>query len=186
MTALPPPAAAVAAARADTKQWLRSANDAEDGVLDALVESALVFCEEWTGTLLVARDCQDRFDPQHGWRRLSARPVRAITGVMVRDAADNALPLSVGDYAMDIDADGIGWVRVSPDAGGAAHVAHVEYQAGLASQWASVPEPLAQGVVLFAAHLFNARDADAAPPAAVRALWRPWRPVRLLPERCRA
>jgi hypothetical protein len=43
-----------------------------------------------------------------------------------------------------------------------------------------VPEPLRQGIVRLAAHLYAARgEVEAVPPAAVAALWRPWRRVRL-------
>jgi hypothetical protein len=46
----------------------------------------------------------------------------------------------------------------------------------------ALPAPVMQGVVLLAAHLFEHRDASAAPPAAVAALWRPYRRLRLLAE----
>jgi hypothetical protein len=43
-----------------------------------------------------------------------------------------------------------------------------------------VPEPLRQGIVRLTAHLFNARDGGGGdPPAAVTALWRPFRRIRL-------
>ena len=48
-----------------------------------------------------------------------------------------------------------------------------------AATWDAVPAPIAQGVAMLVAHLFDARGGDAAPPAAVAALWRPWRQVRL-------
>ena len=42
--------------------------------------------------------------------------------------------------------------------------------------------PVAQGVAMLAAHLFDHRESDAVPPAAVAALWRPYRRLRLSPE----
>ena len=49
-----------------------------------------------------------------------------------------------------------------------------------ASRWEAL-EPIRQGVIRLAAHLFTHRDAadEGAPPAAVAALWRPWRRMRL-------
>ena len=47
---------------------------------------------------------------------------------------------------------------------------------------AAIPAPVLQGVVLLAVHLFEHRDGAAAPPAAVAALWRPYRRLRLLGE----
>jgi len=43
-----------------------------------------------------------------------------------------------------------------------------------------LPEPLRQGIVRLAAHLYTVRgEAEAPPPACVAALWRPWRRLRL-------
>ena len=43
-----------------------------------------------------------------------------------------------------------------------------------------VPEPIRQGVLRLVAHLFTVRDGDGGePPAAVTALWRPYRRMRL-------
>ena len=41
--------------------------------------------------------------------------------------------------------------------------------------WAAVPAPVAHGMVVLAAHLFENRGRGDAPPAAVAALWRPYR-----------
>ncbi|MEG3172908.1 head-tail connector protein [Sphingomonas sp. ZB1N12] len=45
--------------------------------------------------------------------------------------------------------------------------------------WDTVPAPIAQGVAMLVAHLFDHRESDVAPPAAVAALWRPYRRMRL-------
>lgn len=48
------------------------------------------------------------------------------------------------------------------------------------SDWSALPEALRHGVIRLAAHLYRDGDgAAAAPPAAVAALWRPWRRMRL-------
>jgi uncharacterized phiE125 gp8 family phage protein len=99
--------------------------------------------------------------------------VQSIDGV---EAAGVALPSS--SYAVDIDARDDGWVRVL-DAGDATRV-RVSGTAGLAMDENDVPEPIRQGVLRLVAHLFTARDGDAGePPAAVTALWRPYRRMRL-------
>jgi uncharacterized phiE125 gp8 family phage protein len=51
----------------------------------------------------------------------------------------------------------------------------VRYVAGAATRWGAVPAPVAQGVLLLAVHLFEHRGGAATPPAAVAALWRPYR-----------
>lgn len=54
-------------------------------------------------------------------------------------------------------------------------------EAVLESDWSALPEALRHGVIRLAAHLYREGEgaAAAAPPAAVAALWRPWRRMRL-------
>jgi hypothetical protein len=56
---------------------------------------------------------------------------------------------------------------------------HVEQMRDGSVGWDAVPAPVAQGVAMLVAHLFEARGGDVAPPVAVAALWRPYRQVRL-------
>lgn len=165
------PAVAVAGAAAATAAYVRIV-EAPDAVLSAAAGTALALAEAFCGQLLVARACEERVTASGGWQRLGAMPVRSI---------DSVGGLAVGDYAIDIDSGGIGWVRVAvPVAGGRVTVG---YTAGLAVGWDAVPEPVRQGVVLLATHLFEHREGGTAPPAAVAALWRPYRRMRLSPER---
>jgi len=86
--------------------------------------------------------------------------------------------LAAADYAVDIDASGAGWVKLT----GPIPVRRltVSGAAGLAAERNDVPEPIRQGVIRLVSHLFAARDgAGDSPPAAVTALWRPYRRVRL-------
>ena len=115
-----------------------------------------------------------------GWQRLRGAPVAAIAGLTGLPIGGAPFVVPVADYQVDIDAGGDGWVRV-PSAGGAQRVA-VSYTAGLAADWAGCPPALAQGLVMLVAHLFQHREDDAMPPAAVAALWRPFRNVRLLEQ----
>ncbi|PCD01961.1 hypothetical protein COC42_10705 [Sphingomonas spermidinifaciens] len=163
-------AAGVAAVRA----LLRIGSEAEDGLIGALVSEAFDLAERFTGQVLIARSISERIAADGTWRRLVATPVRSIAEV----SADGA-PLTAEVYAVDIDADGDGWVRVS----GAARVVTVALQAGLASDWASLPSAIQGGIVRLAAYRFDAREAGEAPPAAVSALWRPYRRLRLAEAR---
>jgi uncharacterized phiE125 gp8 family phage protein len=76
---------------------------------------------------------------------------------------------------VDIDASGDGWVR---SAAGVQRLA-VSLSAGLAADWGSLPAAIRQGVTMLAAHLYDHRDGAGTPPAAVTALWRPYRRMRL-------
>lgn len=72
---------------------------------------------------------------------------------------------------------------VARAAAAACEVARAFLGAELAAEWDDVPGAVAQAIVLLAAHLIEHRDADVAPPAAaVAALLRPFRVVRLLRE----
>lgn len=150
------PPAAIAAVVGEARAFLRMA-DGEEPLLVRLAASAVEIAEAFTGTLLIARGVEERV-AGGGWQLLGAGPVSAIS--------------EAGGASIDIDADGRGWVR-------AADAAVVRYVAGLAPDWAALPAPLAQGVVMLVAHLFDDRGGMAQPPAAVAALWRPYRQVRL-------
>jgi uncharacterized phiE125 gp8 family phage protein len=168
-----------AASRDEAKAYLRLDGTAEDGLIDGLVASATQLCEAFTGQVLIARAVEEAVPAGGAWHRLSSAPVSAIEKVEALAADGSAEMLPKGAYTADIDANGAGWVRL--ERAGAAGRLRVTYQAGLASEAAAVPAPLKQGIVRLVAHLYAHRDApgDAGPPAAVAALWRPWRRMRL-------
>lgn len=163
----------------EAKAYLRIESEAEDELLAGLVRTATGLCEGFTGQALIAREVRETIPAQAEWRRLARTPVRAISGVEGLPAEGSAFALPADAYAIDIDANGDGWVRVIRQ--GTAGRAIVTYEAGIAAEAAGVPEAVRQGIVRLVAHLFSHRDAadDAGPPAAVAALWRPWRRMRL-------
>ncbi|MDR6788916.1 hypothetical protein J2Y58_002281 [Sphingomonas sp. BE138] len=146
-------ARALAAVRAE----LRAAAIDDDALALAFVEAALGLAEQFTGRVLIVREVVADLDGAAGWQVLPVAPVRAITAA---------------GFAVDIDAQGVGWVK-------SAAAVRVTFTAGLASGWAGLPAPLRQGVAMLAAHLFSDRAGSAPVPAAVSALWRPFRDVRL-------
>jgi uncharacterized phiE125 gp8 family phage protein len=172
------PEGVIAAARDAAKAYLRIGNDGEDALIDSFAASALALGEAFTGTAWIAREgWQDVLPASRAWQQLLAGPVSAITAVEGLPSEGDAHALAAEDYAIDIDADSCGWVRVvAPSEAGRIRVT---FGAGAAAGWGDLPPPMAQGAVLLIAHLFEHRDGDAAPPAAVAALWRPFRRVRL-------
>jgi len=174
---LPPEAAAEAA------EFLRAGGAGEAALIAALTGAAAELCERFTGTVLIARGFTEVVRPTGGWQRLERTPARAITLVEALPPGGLAEPLGPSGFAVDIDADGDGWVRVSEPRTG--ERARVSYQAGLAADWAGVPAALRHGVIRLAAHLYAVRgeagldERRLAPPAAVAALWRPYRRLRL-------
>ncbi len=166
-------------ALAETKAYLRIETGDEDALLTRLIAAAIAHGEAFTGQLLVTRAVEEAIPAQSGWHRLSRAPVAAITAVRGLPVAADPFALATDAYAIDIDASGDGWVRVADP--GSATRAQISYSAGIAAAWAGLPEPLRQGVIRLASHLYAQRDAtdEGAPPAAVAALWRPWRRMRL-------
>lgn len=169
----------LAAARDEVKLYARVAQADEDGLIEQLAATSLLLCEAFCGRIGIAREAVEVLPASAEWRRLAASPVQAITSVEGLPADGAAFVLPVEAYAIDIDADGSGWIRVT--APGAAGRVRVTYQPGLASGWDALPEPLRQGAVRLATHMFAHRDdpREEAPPAAVAALWRPWRRMAL-------
>ncbi len=173
---LPPEAAGAA------KGYLRVERGDEDGLIGGLTGAAAELCERFTGQALLARGFTETIPASRAWRRLSRSPVRAIVAVEALPGEGPAQALAVEGYALDIDADGDGWVRLAGP--GDPPRIRVRYEAGLAASWADLPAALRHGIVRLAAHFYTSRTSEgrgeaAEPPAAVTALWRPFRRLRL-------
>lgn len=174
------PAALAPAALAELKQWLGITTAADDAPLAALLAAALEACEAFTGLLPIEATCEELLPVGCGWQRLATRPVQAITLVEGLPATGARFALPAEAYAVELDADGGGRLRVT--APGSASRLAVRFTAGLAPQWSALPDGLRQGAMRLAAHQHREREGSGAaplPPAAVAALWRPWRRLRL-------
>lgn len=169
---LPPGVAPVAIEEA--KAFLRIVDGSEDALIAGFIRAATGLAEAFTGQALIVRDVAETALVAPTWQRLKTAPCVAIAAI---DAFGGATPGPA--YESDIDLSGNGWVRII-DPRGSARVT-VRYRAGLAADWNGVPEPLRLGIVRLVSHFHAHRDAADAggPPAAVAALWRPWRRLRL-------
>ncbi len=152
----PMPAQTVTAAAGAVRTLLRLEEGNEAALVERVAGVALGLAESFCWQMLIQRIVEEPVPGALAWQALSATPVVAI------------LSGGVGE----IDRDGRGWVR-------AGEAVTVRYRAGLAEGWAGLPPEIAHGVAIMGAHLFDNRDAAVAPPAAVAALWRPWRRMRL-------
>lgn len=173
------PASALPISLAELKAYARISASDEEALLAATIRVATDLCERFTGRLLIARAVEETLPAARAWTRLAMGAVRSIGGVAALDANGSASPLPGDAYAIDVDAAGDGWVRLI--APGEAKRVRVSYVAGLGEDGNAVPEALRQGILRLAAHL-HARAGDdkaVSPPAAVTALWRPWRRLGL-------
>lgn len=152
----PMPPADIGAAAEAIRGLLRLDPGNEARLVERLAGVALGLAESFCGQLVIERIVEERLAGATVWQALSVVPVRAI----------------LSEAGGEIDRDRRGWVRT-----GEAVV--MRYRAGLADGWATLPPEIAHGVAIMGAHLFDNREAAAVPPAAVAALWRPWRRMRL-------
>lgn len=174
------PAALAPAALAELKAWLGITITADDAALTALLRAALDLCEGFTGLTPLVQTCEEVLPVTAEWQRLTAQPVQAITQVQGVPAEGARFVLPLNSYALDLAADGSGRVRVH-NPGAAGRIA-VRFDAGLAADWALLPDALRHGILRLAAHQYRHRESEASaplPPAAIAALWRPWRRMRL-------
>lgn len=162
----------------EAQAFLRIDNGEEEALLAGIIRTATALCEAFINQVLVARPFSEERAASGEWQRLTHTPVMTINAVEAIAADGTTSVLPAGSYTIDVDSSGDGWVKVS-DAGGATRV-RVSGTAGMAADPNGIPEPIRQGVLRLVAHLFAARDGDSGdPPAAVTALWRPYRRMRL-------
>jgi len=174
------PATLAGAALDELKDWLAITTPRDDAALTALLRAALEMCEAFTGQMPLAAQCEEVLPAGSCWQALATRPVQAIAGVDGIPAEGARFALAAGDYAIELEADGGAMVRVIRT--GAATRVAVRFTAGLAAEWADLPEALRHGTIRLAAHHYRQRELEPAspvPPAAVAALWRPWRRMRV-------
>lgn len=174
------PAVLAPTALAELKQWLGISTATDDAPLTGLLRAALETCEAFTGAMPLVATCEEMLQVTPAWQRLATRPVQAITLVEGVLPTGSRTALAASAYEIELDADGTGRIRVIAP-GSASRIA-VRFTAGLATGWSALPEALRHGVLRLAAHQHRERETSGAgpvPPAAVAALWRPWRRLRL-------
>jgi len=169
--------AVAAVSMAEAQAYARVETGEEEALLAGLVRSASALCESFVGQVLIARPFEETLPATGGWQRLNLTPVRTIDAVVSLAFDGSSVALAADEYEIDIDSRGDGWVRALESRVGRLQVSGT---AGLASEPNGVPEPLRQGILRLIAHLFATRDGSGGePPAAVTALWRPYRRMRL-------
>jgi len=162
----------------EAQAYVRIETGEEEAVLAGLLRTATAIGESFMNQVIVERGFVSDLPVSTQWQQLAVSPVRSIAAVEAVDAAGVAAALPASAFAVDVDASGGGWVRLTSDPGTTR--IRVSGRAGMAVDQNGVPEPIRQGVLRLVAHLFAARDGGGdAPPAAVTALWRPYRRMRL-------
>jgi len=162
----------------EAQAYVRIETGEEEAIVAGLIRTASGLCEAFINRAVIARPFEASLPASGCWERLAITPVRAITEVTGLDSNGTAVPLASGGYSVDIDFNGDGWVRTSPSS--SVTRVQVSGTAGMADDENAVPESIRQGVLRLVSHLFTSRDGEGGEvPAAVTALWRPYRRMRL-------
>ncbi|MBX7494444.1 hypothetical protein K3172_01085 [Qipengyuania sp. 6B39] len=163
---------------AELKTWLAISGTRDDAVLLDLLAAATLVCESFTGLVPLKSTVTETLPATGEWQALHTRPFVG-PGIAEGIAADGTRRmLDPADYAVELCSDG-GRFRLTASIP-VPQVA-VTFDLGLAEDWAALDSGLRHGIVRCAAHQYRERDrgGDTALPAAVAALWRPWRRLRL-------
>jgi len=167
-------------ALAELKDWLAITTSREDAALTRLLNASLETCNAFTRQVAIESTFEEIHDVSSGWQLLGLCPVRAITQVEAVATDGSRAPLATDQYLIDINAAATGRFRLVGVI--TATRLAVRYEAGSSPDWASLNSSLRHGILRLAAHHFRAREADIGdplPPAAVAALWQPFRRLRL-------
>ena len=166
-------------ALAALKEWLAISTAQEDAALLRLLHAAIDICGAYTDTLPLSVTAEETHVARRDWQSLAARPVHGIIGVDALMPDGTRAPLSAETYDLELEADGRGCFRILRPLETPRVV--LRFVAGLAADWDALPDALRHGVIRLAAQQFRERDADAptTPSAAIAALWRPWRRLRV-------
>lgn len=168
----------LAPALAELKHWLGITRSADDAQLIALIGAGVEACEAFTGITPLASTIEETHDSSHEWARLATRPITQVTGIELLDADGVRSALGAAEYDLHLAGDGSAQLRLRR--GPFVSRVVVTMEAGLAPDWPSLPDGMRHGILRFAAFLHReGEQATGEPPAAIAALWRPWRTPRL-------
>ena len=167
------------AALAELKHWLGITRPNDDETLSGLLQTSLTICEAFTGMTALRQTVEETVPLVAGWQELVSRPVIELSSAALINKDGTRQSIAPLSDALDWRIASSACVQLLRPYEGRGMA--LRLIVGIANDWASLPPPLRHGIIRLAAHHFRGRDDKAAaiPPAAVTALWRPWREVRL-------
>ena len=163
----------------EARAYLRVEDGEDDPSLSSALLAAIGHAENFTRAIIIRRSAREIISASTGWQILQVAPVQSVSGVTGIPAEGASFALAPETWEAKIGSRGEAYVRIlQPGIAGRAEISCV---AGLAADWAGLPEALRLGLLRLTAHFHAHRDApDAgAPPAAALALLLPWRRMRL-------
>jgi uncharacterized phiE125 gp8 family phage protein len=162
----------------EARGWLRLGATIDDAVVAGLIRAATNICEAFIGQWLIVRAAEEIVPLDCGTVRPGVRPVVAIDAVALLLPGGGETALDEAGYRAQIARDGTASIAIHERGG--ADRARIAFRAGMATEANGIPEAIRQGIVRMTQHLHEARDGGGgAPPAAIAALWQPWRRLTL-------
>ena len=163
----------------ELKQWLAITTSNEDALLIDLLAAAHAMCERFTGLAPYLCDVKEIKAVRSMAIPLGVQPVTAFVEATALGHSFARRTLTSDDYAIETSGDGrtcLVLKVVLPEA-----QLELHYRAGQSEDWAGIDAGLRHGIIRFAAHQYRERDNgdDTTVPAAVAALWQPYRRMRL-------
>lgn len=161
---------------AEVKQFLRIETADENALLSMWISQAREACETFIGRALITQDWR-LVEQARTSLELRPGPVQSIVSVTYDDGISSRV-LTADEYELQSQ-NGLDRIVFDPALGGGE--VSVEFRAGYGDDWNAVPLSIRQGLLRLVAHHHRFRDAADAPalPAAVTALWRPFRVLGL-------
>ena len=162
---------------AEVRAFLRVDAGTDDSILAACAVAAIAHAEQFTRQIVIRRGAKDMTTAGTGWQILQAVPVQSVVGVVGIPAEGATFAMAASAWEAKISSRGEAYFRVlQPGAAGRVEVTLI---AGLAANWAGLPESLRLGLLRLTGHFYNIRDGsdDDGHPAAALALLLPWRRI---------
>jgi uncharacterized phiE125 gp8 family phage protein len=163
----------------EARAYLRVEPAEDDPSLGAALLAAIGHAENFARIVLIRRTAREIMSAASGWQILEVAPVQSVVSVTGIPAEGATFLLAADAWEAKIGSRGEAYLRIlQPGSAGRVEIASL---AGLAAEWADLPESLRLGLLRLTAHIFAHRDAADAggPPAAALALLLPWRRMRV-------
>jgi uncharacterized phiE125 gp8 family phage protein len=157
----PPAVEPILAADIYTKLGVKS-GDIDSDDLAALITTARVFAEEYTGRALISQTWEMALDAfPVAEIELLKPPITSVTSVKYLDSAAVEQTMDSADYSLD-DYGLRNWLLPAydeawPDTLDAANAVKIRYVAGYGASGASVPAPIVQAMVLIVSQSYRAQ-----------------------------
>jgi len=174
----------------EAKAHLRLDASDEDVLVASLILTSRLHVEAALGLALITQSWKlvlDRW-PEESALKFPLGPVTAVTAVRVLAADGAPTVVPPASYLVDGDALSSRLVRTDstwPVPGRAARGIEIDFTAGFGPAAANVPQPIRHAILMLVAHWYEHRDPleigspEAAIPASVTELLKPYRAVRL-------